>query len=409
VPGNREYGRYTLEIGLDGSIERLASNSFTDLTAALKFAVDEMADARLLRVLPDTPAPLEGLDFRRLNAKLGLEFCNEDEELAAWATARFPLESDGAIYSIDMAADPAVGGSKRTLGQPLDLIAVSCSNPKLGRRGLLQVRRLYSKDPYIRSLGPEAILGQIARAIYRSLSLDVTSRQTSKSTDPGTGPPSASIDGDDCLIVSVGDFGHRVPLPPGEDLESFLSRLEPVFDAEQWGPGERTRFRTLCDFTGEVNSRPIDKSTELVDNSSKVSVWALEQLLDGPGQSDAYWHPAPFNYVVPQRYEVAELEEQAREIIDGVVRQVNEVADPLGRIVLLDLLTKEPGIYPALYQEMMDAAAEFRAPVEEGGSGGTWRQIGEELGVTPQAAQHRLDPEARERRLRDKQKRRQTS
>jgi len=88
---------------------------------------------------------------------------------------------------------------------------------------------------------------------------------------------------------------------------------------------------------------------------------------------------------------------------------VNEVADPLGRIVLLDLLTKEPGIYPALYQEMMDAAAEFRAPVEEGGSGGTWRQIGEELGVTPQAAQHRLDPEARERRLRDKQKRRQTS
>ena len=80
-------------------------------------------------------------------------------------------------------------------------------------------------------------------------------------------------------------------------------------------------------------------------------------------------------------------EATSNEIVTSVIEQVTRVSDPLGRIVILDLLSHD--LMPALYEQMMSDAAEVR----EGG--GTWRQIGETLGVTPQAAQKRLDPEAR--------------
>ena len=88
----------------------------------------------------------------------------------------------------------------------------------------------------------------------------------------------------------------------------------------------------------------------------------------------------------------AELELYAEAITEGIHAHVSAIADPMGRILLLDMLTKDPGIYPALYEQMMDAASEFRQ------AGGTWREIGEGLGVSPQAVQQRLDPEARKRR-----------
>jgi hypothetical protein len=100
-------------------------------------------------------------------------------------------------------------------------------------------------------------------------------------------------------------------------------------------------------------------------------------------------HNVQPNNAVITKDGVAEHEPTSQEVIDSVIEQVRSVPDPLGRIALGDELSKT--LMPAVYEQMMADAAEFR----EGG--GTWREIGERLGVTPQGAQTRLDPTARER------------
>lgn len=86
---------------------------------------------------------------------------------------------------------------------------------------------------------------------------------------------------------------------------------------------------------------------------------------------------------------MAESEPTSTDIVASVVEQMQRIHDPLGRIVVMDELSKS--LMDAVYQEGMTAAAEFR----EGD--GTWREIGEALGVTAAAAQNRLDPDARAR------------
>lgn len=95
-----------------------------------------------------------------------------------------------------------------------------------------------------------------------------------------------------------------------------------------------------------------------------------------------------------------EQQSTSREIVDSVIERVRSVPDPLGRIALGDELSKE--LMPAVYEQMMADAAEFRA------GGGTWKEIGQHLNVTASAAQNRLDPEARRRnaeRARERAKR----
>jgi hypothetical protein len=88
----------------------------------------------------------------------------------------------------------------------------------------------------------------------------------------------------------------------------------------------------------------------------------------------------------------------AETVVEFALSQVQQIPDALGRIVAMDQITRE--FMPAIYQEMMEDAAEFRE------AGGTWRQIGEKLGVTPQSAQQRFDPAARERRFEEQRARR---
>lgn len=98
---------------------------------------------------------------------------------------------------------------------------------------------------------------------------------------------------------------------------------------------------------------------------------------------------------------MAERDSDNYDIVSSIVEQVQYAANPLGRLVLLDSITQE--VTEALQNEMFRAAREHR----EGG--GTWREIGDAFGVTPQAAQSRFDPAGRKlnaersRRRRDRQ------
>lgn len=96
---------------------------------------------------------------------------------------------------------------------------------------------------------------------------------------------------------------------------------------------------------------------------------------------------------------MAEHEPTSEEIVDSVIEQIQRVADPLARIVLGDELSKS--LMPAVYEQMMDDAAEFRA------DGGSWKEIGQRLDVTASAAQNRLDPDARRRNAERARERRQ--
>lgn len=93
------------------------------------------------------------------------------------------------------------------------------------------------------------------------------------------------------------------------------------------------------------------------------------------------------------------------EVITALTDRVGAIADPLARLVLLDELSRE--LMPAVYEQMMAAAAEYRRPVEEGGQGGSWKAIGVALDVTASAAQNRLDPAARQRERQRSRERRQ--
>ena len=79
------------------------------------------------------------------------------------------------------------------------------------------------------------------------------------------------------------------------------------------------------------------------------------------------------------------------EVLTTLVEQLEQIADPLGRLTVLDALSKATPT--ALIELMVDAAAEYR----EGG--GTWREIGEHLGVTMQSAYGRFDPKGRQRNV----------
>lgn len=85
------------------------------------------------------------------------------------------------------------------------------------------------------------------------------------------------------------------------------------------------------------------------------------------------------------------------EIISSVVEQIRSVTDPMGRLVLADAL--ERAIKDPIIQEAIDAAAEVRA------ADGTWKQIGDELNMSPQAAQSRFSESGRQRNA-DRAKRR---
>ncbi len=96
---------------------------------------------------------------------------------------------------------------------------------------------------------------------------------------------------------------------------------------------------------------------------------------------------------------MAEIEPNGVSIVRSVVEQIQRVSDPLARIALGDELSKT--LMPAVYEQMMDDAAEFRA------DGGSWKEIGQRLDVTASAAQNRLDPAARARAAERARERRQ--
>jgi hypothetical protein len=102
---------------------------------------------------------------------------------------------------------------------------------------------------------------------------------------------------------------------------------------------------------------------------------------------------------------MAESEPTSADIVASVVEQIQRVKDPLGRIVIMDELADS--LMDAVYEQGMEAAAEFRKPADEGGPGGTWVEIAKTLGVTPTAAQIRLDPKARARNAEKARRRRQ--
>ncbi len=81
----------------------------------------------------------------------------------------------------------------------------------------------------------------------------------------------------------------------------------------------------------------------------------------------------------------------AGEIIEAVVERIRQMPDPLGRVVVGNVLSKQ--LMPAVYEQMMADAAEFRE------DGGTWVEIGDRLGVTGDGARQRLDPDARQRNV----------
>jgi len=125
-----------------------------------------------------------------------------------------------------------------------------------------------------------------------------------------------------------------------------------------------------------------------------LSDWALAQvpdrlLFDVPG-GEASRSERPDNKVNETK-DVPEAEPPltSEDVVDSVVEQVRSVTDPLGRLALIDKLSRD--LVPAIYEEAFDTVAEFRE------SGGTWREVGEQLGITPQGAQGRFDPNARQR------------
>ncbi len=75
----------------------------------------------------------------------------------------------------------------------------------------------------------------------------------------------------------------------------------------------------------------------------------------------------------------------SQDVIDSIVERIRSVPDPLGRIVLIDQLSKQ---LPSVVAEEGYAAAEdFRSQQ------GTWTEIGRTLGITRQAVTQRFDPD----------------
>jgi hypothetical protein len=87
--------------------------------------------------------------------------------------------------------------------------------------------------------------------------------------------------------------------------------------------------------------------------------------------------------------EMAEVEPSAAEVVSSVIEQIQRVSDPLARIALGDELSRS--LAPAVTEQMMADAADFRD------GGGTWKQIGERLGISASGAQKKLVLEERQR------------
>lgn len=166
---------------------------------------------------------------------------------------------------------------------------------------------------------------------------------------------------------------------------------EPVSDDSAWQIG----IDALSRFFGAY------LATQWLSNNSGLDIW------------EEFTHNRPLrswvlSYMVNFSREadlMAESEPTSADIVASVVEQIQRVKDPLGRIVIMDELADS--LMDAVYEQGMEAAAEFRKPADEGGPGGTWVEIAKTLGVTPTAAQIRLDPKARARNAEKARRRRQ--
>jgi len=93
------------------------------------------------------------------------------------------------------------------------------------------------------------------------------------------------------------------------------------------------------------------------------------------------------------------LQDDVTRILSSIDAAANVVAEPLERLTMLDQLARS--VTPSIVGHMAVAAAEFRA------AGGTWKEIGDHLGTSPQAAQQRFEPTARQRHAAKERVRRQ--
>lgn len=206
--------------------------------------------------------------------------------------------------------------------------------------------------------------------------------------------------GDEPLLIRTIFRGIRRTFPTWVVVRVYRSSLEPEPARVARMRREADRIFAMLEALRDHGDLTIDRSGRLgyCDNGMH-SDWAEEEFSRLREQVRKVVMPLPagrhgVRRLVPASRTMVRVggDDQGRDVIEALVERVDQVPDPLGRLVLMDELSRT--LMPALDEQMMEAAAEHRATVQPStGETGTWRQIGEALGVTPQAAQHRLDPD----------------
>lgn len=207
--------------------------------------------------------------------------------------------------------------------------------------------------------------------------------------------------GDEPLLTRTIFRGIRRAYPTWIVVRVYRSSIEPEPARVARMRRETDRIFAMLEALRDGGDLTIGRSGRLVHHENgALSDWAeaeLDQLRKRvphvvmPFPAGRHDTPRPTRAV--HTVASAGRDDHGQEVIEALVERVDQVSDPLGRLVLMDELSRT--VVPALHERMMGTAAEHRATVQPGtGEPGTWRQIGEALGVTPQAAQDRLDPAA---------------
>lgn len=207
--------------------------------------------------------------------------------------------------------------------------------------------------------------------------------------------------GDEPLLTRTVFRGIRKTFPTWLVVRVYRSSSDPEPARVARIRREADRIFSMLDALRDHRRLTIDRTGRLGhDRNGMLSDWAEEEFSQLRTRVHGVVMPASAgrrdsSRPAHERRTVVTTgaDDQGQDVVEALVERVDQVSDPLGRLVLMDGLSK--ALLPALDERMTATAAEFRATVQPStGEPGTWRQIGEALGVTPQAAQDRFAPAA---------------